>query len=216
MDNKIAEAIAAARQVAAQVQVPAAHTETAVAAVAPLPAGKARTLDEVSETTGTGVDAWLSVDSTGYRLGNTPLTQIVGKINLAEVLVPYMIRFTAAGSVKFVRSYDGIRESQSGRPWADVCAQAQRADPNCKGQYNAAEIPVILDSDLIADGVTHKAGSRLGITTPVTGFKPFLSWYRETKQAFGADGVVPVVASVEVKTKAGVRPWGIPVFTVRS
>ena len=212
MDSKIAEALAAARQVAAQ--LPALTQPTEV--VAPPPAGRARTLDEAIDQAGVGVDVWASIDASGYRINNTIVPSFTGRIKLSEVQFPYMVRFTVGGSTKFVRSYDGVYEAQSRKPWAGVIAQAQSADPGCKGVYDAAEIPVILDKDLVVGTQTYKAGSRIGITTPVTGYKTFSNWAREARLAFGSDGEVPVTTSVEVKQKPGMKAWGIPVFSTRS
>jgi hypothetical protein len=56
----------------------------------------------------------------------------------------------------------------------------------------------------------------VGITTPVTGYRPFASWLKQQQAVYGTTGVVPVIASVEAKTKSGVKPWGVPQFTTIS
>jgi hypothetical protein len=203
----IAAAIAAASQVAAA--IPMAPQQTAVApAAVPLAPGRARGFDDAVNSAGAAVDLWLAVDSDGYKIGTTKFTAIAGSINMGTIKFPYMCRANVGGGTKFVRSYDGVREVQSGRPWADVCAQMQAMDANCKGQYDAAEIPLVLDVDLVAGEKIVKAGRAVGITTPVTGFRPFMAWAKQ----FTSTDTISVIASVETNSKKGVRDWGIPTF----
>jgi hypothetical protein len=215
--DPIQAAIAAAKQVASAVPMGTAVAQAAPTAVASvLPAGRARTLDDAINSAGTSVDAWVSIEASGLRIGTKTFEGIRGKISLNEIAFPWMCRAAIGGATKFFRSYDGVREAQSGRPWADVVAQAQAMDANCRGQYDAAEIPLIIEDDLVLADKTLKAGARLGITTPVTGFKPFMVWLKDTVARFGSTSTVDVVAAVEQKTKPGVRPWGVPVFTTVS
>jgi hypothetical protein len=177
-------------------------------APAPLGAGRVRGFDDAVASAGAAVDLWLSIDSDGYKVGSTKFSAIAGSIDMGSIKFPYMCRANVGGGTKFVRSYDGVREAQSGRPWAEVCAQMQALDANCKGQYDAAEIPLVLDADLVAGEKVIKAGRAVGITTSVTGFKPFMAWARQ----FASTDVVSVIASVETNSKKGVRDWGIPKF----
>ena len=143
------------------------------------------------------------------------MPQLVGRIKLADIKFPYMVRFSVGGGTKFARSYNGVREAQSGRSWAEVVALAQAADPKCNGAYDAAEVPVALDADLVCGDRIVRAGQNVGITTPITGFRAFMIWAREARMAFGCDGEPRVVVAVETRTKTGVRPWGIPVVSSR-
>ena len=203
----IAAAIAAASQVAAAIPMQQPSQAVAVAP-APLGAGRVRGFDDAVASAGAAVDLWLSVDSDGYKIGNTKFAAIAGTIDMGSIKFPYMCRANVGGGTKFLRSYDGVREAQSGRPWAEVCAQLQAMDANCKGQYDAAEIPLVLDADLVAGEKVIKAGRAVGITTSVTGFKPFMAWARQ----FGSTDTISVIASVETNSKKGVRDWGIPTF----
>jgi hypothetical protein len=204
----IQAAIAAASQVAAAIPMAGQPSQAVAVAPAPLGAGRVRGFDDAVNSAGAAVDLWLSVDSDGYKVGSTKVAAIAGTIDMGSIKFPYMCRANVGGGTKFVRSYDGVREAQSGRPWAEVCAQLQALDANCKGQYDAAEIPLVLDADLVAGEKVIKAGRAVGITTPVTGFKPFMAWARQ----FASTDVVSVIASVETNSKKGVRDWGIPTF----
>ena len=79
MEAQIAAAIAAAQQVAAAVPALAAHDTGFVGAV-PMVGGRVRTLDEMLESTGVGVDAWASVDIGGFLLNKSDVW--VQNINL--------------------------------------------------------------------------------------------------------------------------------------
>ena len=207
---EVHDAIRAAQQVAAN--LPAPITRPALERIA-----RARTLDEVvgSAGVGVGVEVWASIDSSSFRINNAPVPQLVGRIKPADIKFPYMVRFNVGTGTKFARSYDGVREAQSGRSWADVVALAQATDPKCSGAYDAAEVPLTLDDDLVCGDRIVRAGQNLGFTTPITGFRTFMTWAREARMAFGCDGEPRVVVAVETRTKAGVRPWGIPVVSSR-
>lgn len=211
--DTISAAIKAAQTVAAA--VPMQTAPAAQAMTSTLPAGRVRTLDDAMAAVGAAVDMWASIEPDSYRFGKSkPVDQIVGTLTMSEIQTPFGVRFNVGGSTRFSRSYDGIREAQSGKPWMEVVAQAQQMDGNCKGQYDLAEIPIVLTADLVTSEKTYKAGTRIGITTPVTGFKPFMAWVRETRLTHSVDEVLAVCATVERKEKAGVKDWGIPVLTL--
>lgn len=191
-----------------------------VAAIIPpaLPAppfsGHVRTLEDALASAGAYVDVWLSLEANAFRIGTTLVPCVEGVLDPYEVRFPYMVRCTIAGVTQFARSYDGVREVQSGRPWAEVCAQAQSLDHNCQGQYDAAEIALALTADLTLPETTYFQGSRVGVTTPVTGYRPFMHWLRVVCAQPDGKGPLHVRASVEPKTRAGVKPWGLPVFAL--
>ena len=85
----IAAAIAAASQVAAQIPMNAAPSQAVAVAPAPLGAGRVRGFDDaVASAGGAAVDLWLSVDSDGYKVGNTKFTAIAGSIDMGSHQVP--------------------------------------------------------------------------------------------------------------------------------
>ncbi|MDE2105554.1 MAG: hypothetical protein KGL39_50475 [Patescibacteria group bacterium] len=215
MDQTIQAAIAAAQQVANAVQMTAATNAASVPAVAN--PGRVRSIDDALESAGAAVEEFVKVTESAFTLNGKRVEELVGFINPKEVQIAYAVRFNPPGSstTKFARSYNGVTEAQTGRPWADVVAQAQAVDPKCRGAYDAAEIPVILEADLRAGDKVYKAGSRVGITTSVTAFKPFMAWYREAKAEFGSDVNIPMRVFVEQKSKAGIRDWGVPKFETR-
>lgn len=214
----INSAIAAAMQVAAQVPaMPASQAAPTVvgpnSGVPSIPS-RARSLEDAMASAGANVELWLALDAGSFRVGTDNIKTLEAELTLREIQFPYMVRLNVGGATRFPRSYDGVREAQGGKPWAEVIAEAQRLDPNCKGQYDAAEIPLVLTSEVTIAGKTHPVGTRVGVTTPVTGYRPFMTWLRSVQAAHGADATVKVRLSVETKTKAGCKPWGIPVFTL--
>jgi hypothetical protein len=213
MDQNIAAAIAAASQVAANVQMPAVVQQASVPAA--LPAGRVRSLDDALYEAGVNVVEFAKVTESAFTINGKRVEKIEGFISFDEVKINRTVRFNVGGGTKFLRTYNLVTEAQSGRPWTDVVAQAQKSDDKCKGDYDAAEIPVALLADLKVGEKTYKAGDRIGITTPVTGYKPFMAWYREARAEFGPGATVPVTAWVDQKSKPGVRDYGLPTITTR-
>lgn len=213
MDQNIAAAIAAASQVAANIPMP---NQGVVVPAAPLPQGRVRTLDDALESAGVAVEEFVKVSETGFTLNDKPFQELDAELSLSDIQIIYSVRFNPpSGGTRFARSYNGVTEARSGRPWAQVCAEAQAADPKCQGSYDAAEVPLTLIADVKAGEKTFKAGSRIGFTTPITGYKPLMTWLREAKAEFGPGATVPVTFYVEGKSKPGVRGWGLPLLKVR-
>lgn len=214
MDQNVAAALQAAHQVSAQLPMPTNSPGVPAAPVAP---GRVRTLDDAIDNSGVVVTEWTKLEATGYVVNGETVKELHGEINLSDVRVGWGVRFNPpSGGTKFMRSYNGVTEARSGRSWADVCQQAQQIDPKCNGQYDLIEIPLTLTEDLKVGSKVYKAGDVLGITPSITGFKPCLAFLKEVRPMYGSTGTVPVIASVEKRTKDGNRPWGIPIFKVRS
>jgi hypothetical protein len=216
MDQNIAAAIAAATQVAANIPMPGGQALATTTAPAPV-AARVRTLDDAIDAAGAAVEEWVQVSEPGVTLNGKPFTEVDAFLKMADIRFMWQVRFNApSGGTRFARSYNGVTESQSGRSWQQVVSEAQAADPKCMGEYDAAEVPLRLVADLKAGEKVYKAGSLIGFTTPVTGYKPFMSWLREVRKELGASADVPVTFFVEPKSKPGVRGWGVPTLKVRA
>lgn len=207
MNDAVSNAILAAQNAASQ--VPA--VQQTAGAVAPLPAGRPRTLADAVATAGNAVDDYLKVDKSGMSIGDDAQTfeKLEGTIKLAEAKFPYMVRYAAGGTQVYLKSYDGIREVRSGKAWSDAVAEACRIDPKCQGQYDAIEFVFTLTKDVKGKGdKVWPAGTRLGHTTSITGTKFVMGWVTSAAQRGANDNEQPVQLEHKPMAK-GQNKWGV-------
>lgn len=208
LDAQINEAIAGAKQ-AAVVPVQSSGGNVAV-----LPAGKPKTWDEAEAEASMAVDHYLKVDKYGLHVGDdkAQFDDMAVTIKLSEVILGDSVRYTAGGKTTYHKTYDGVR-AVNGKPWAEVVQTAQQMDPNCKGDYPMAEIPMTLTESLkLKSGDVVEAGKRIGYTTSITGYKTFIAWAKEARAAYGEDAAVKVQLGWTPQKKNG-NEWGEVTFT---
>jgi hypothetical protein len=95
------------------------------------------------------------------------------EIDLTEIVPLYMVRF-GKNPPNYYKSYDGVMTFGSPKLWELTLREAQRLDPDCRGQYSAVEIPMTLIDgvELKRDRKTIEGGTRIGYTTSITGYRP--------------------------------------------
>lgn len=215
-----AQAAAAAAQASAGVQANTAlatvNNGGAVADVAPVQRGKALSLDDISNG-GMNVVAWFKANFSGINVGDdgTPQDEIRVRIRKGDIIAAKSVRF--GDPARYYKSFDGVTESRTGRPWAVVVAECMRQDPKCRGDYSSVDIPFLLMQDLKGKGgkVLAEAGDRIGYTTSITGFKPFDAFRRAVLGAAVSDdtiveGIIYHKADQNQKGKWGYISFGEP------
>lgn len=213
--SSIDAAIDAARAAAlAAAPAPLAPATTAGAAPLPAvaPAGRPRSLADAMATAGSTVDGYLQVGFGGIQVDKSLdlLDELKVQIKLADLKFPYVVRFDVGGQTRYGKSYDGIREAQSGMSWTSVVANAQAMDQKCKGQYDAVELvfTTLEDTVLKKANKTVPAGTKLGYTTPWSGYGPAMDWVKAVVGMYGETAIVKV-RLFHVPKQKGSNQWGI-------
>ena len=95
------------------------------------------------------VDNWLQVTEHGIQIAKSVdlLDLIDVEIDMNEVVLCYMLRY-GKKPPNYRKSYDGVTTVGSNKPWEVSIREAQSFDPECRGQYSAAEIPMTLTADV--------------------------------------------------------------------
>lgn len=203
MSDAISAALARAQAVVpvplVQAAVPVTHTPQTTAAP--------RSLQDAMATAGTSVDAYIGLKEGSFTVGKVKLKvdEVRVTIRLSEVKFGYGVRYDAGGRQVYAKSYNGVTEAR-GRSWAEVVAQAQNMDPKCNGQYDLADIPMTLLEDVTVPAkppTTISSGKRIGYTTSITGYAPFMAWVNEVMPKYGADAEIPVKLFKLDKTGGG-------------
>ena len=219
MTDAVAAALEAARAntAAAVAATPAVAPVAQAAAVAPLGAGRVRSLADMAETYVERAELFLKVNENGMLVGDDVgfIDELIGKLKLSEVKFPQVCRYSVAGSHKYLRTYDGVREVTSGNGWGVAIAQAQQVDPKAD-VYDAVEIAIITTEEPKKTALKKDAeltpvpvGSRVGYTSSKTGFDPIMKTIVAAIKRIGnADAEISVKAFHIAKAK-GQNKWGV-------
>jgi len=165
-------------------------------------------LDDLADSSGMVVDAYLGVKDAGLRIDtNAYFQKAKGKINIAEVAVIMSVRANRGGSTTFIKSYDGRMTSQ-GENFQQATQRLQATHDKVDGPYRTVEVPFLLGEDVPG----AKKGQRLGITPAITGVKFWNAFYDEVRKANLAGSVVDVeIECVPQRNKNG-NEWGVVGF----
>lgn len=171
-------------------------------------------MQQFAEAGGMTVDVYLRPAEAGFQIGDETkkfIDDFEAELDMNEVIPIYSARGEAGGNTKFIKSYDGVT-TPNGQNFQQALAHLE-ATTKCSGVYQTAEIPVELPEDVkFPDGVVIKAGTRVGITPSVTGFKEFQSFVRTLTKAGLQDAVVKVKIKHLLRTNRNNNKWGVAQF----
>jgi hypothetical protein len=165
-------------------------------------------LDDLADSSGMTVDAYLSVKDAGLRIDtNAYFQKAKAVIDITQVAVIMSVRANRGGSTTFIKSYDG-RQTSQGENFQQATARLQATHDKVDGPYRTVEVP----AELLEDVPGAKKGQKLGITPAITGVKFWNSFYDEVRKAGLQGGKVEVELScIPQKNKNG-NEWGVVGF----
>ena len=172
--SEIEDAIKEA-EAAAQNQTPAVVQQSSAPALAQ-PAGAPINMGATAflKSGGMQPDYWVDIKDTGFKIVKTEkavFDSIDVEIDFSAVKPFQGLRVKMPdGKPKYIKTYDGVTESRSGKPWATAVAELQGLAVEPADQYRGFDIPMILSEDVKQGATTIEAGKKVGYTTPVTGF----------------------------------------------
>lgn len=178
-------------------------------------------MDDFIDGGGMDVDEYFRVKAEGFRIGDTMqglVEEMTVEIDLSEVTPVYSARFESGGNTIFIKSYDGA-STPDGKNFQAEVDRLTKTNQKASGVYHSAEIPVELVDD-VADpkrgsSVVINAGTRVGYTPSVTGFKPFQSFMkklrRDNPELMGQTVKVKLTHEKRVK---GSNEWGVLNFAL--
>ena len=165
-------------------------------------------LDDLADSSGMVVDAYLGVKDAGLRIDtNAYFQKAKGRIDISEVAVIMSVRANRGGSTTFIKSYDGRMTSQ-GENFQQATARLQATHDKVDGPYRTVEVPFMLDEKVPG----AEKGQTLGITPAITGVKFWNTFYDEVRKAGLAGQEVEVeISCVPQRNKNG-NEWGVVGF----
>lgn len=205
-------------------------------ALVPVAAGAGAPLPAVAPSSGTGVaynmsaDAFLNpggmecatyiqVKDAGIKLNKDwggYIDEFEAILDMRDVQFFMGIRKEVGSSVTYAKSYDGVTTSR-GENFAQVVEQFKRESQKPADTYRGADIPLTLVSD-IADpknkAKVYNAGDVVGLTTSITGFKPFAAFARKLQAANLMAAELRVKITHSPRKNAAGQDYGVCEFDV--
>lgn len=164
------------------------------------------------ESGGMSVDNYLAMDKVGFQAGDMEgyFKEAIVELDMSSVIPIYQSRGEVGGKTTFLKSYDGVTTS-TGQNFANAVAH-QQATSKSTGVYPTAEIPCELLEDITDGSVTIEAGSTIGITPSLTGFKEFQSFVKSLTKSGLQDAVLKVRVKHKQRSNANNNKWGVATF----
>ncbi len=214
LDNVMAQAEAAAA--AHQVPEVPAYQPPALQQPGGVPAK--RTLQSVNDNAGILVETYLLPKTEGLKIGSDMkglLDEVVGIVDMSEVVVISQIRANTGGNTTFVKSYDGVT-SVGGQNFMAELARLQKVHDKVDGPYDTVEIPFELADDVKdpKSSTTYEAGLEIGYTPSLTGYKEFQRFVKSLNKKDPAllEARLKVKFIHEKKTNSNNNEWGVVRF----
>jgi hypothetical protein len=220
-DDVIAAAVRAAQAAAANIAGAGAATDLipntsgAVVAAAPVQQAAAVSLDDLMNQGGMSVKGFIKVDKTGFMFGTD--MSAFGELDVAVVINEaqphFALRYTIGDKTTYLKSYNRVTDSRSGKSWAQCIADAQKLDAKCRGDYPAVDVPVVIATEVVSQRekgkVLAEVGDRFGITTSVTNFNLFKEFIAAaTRAGYSRDQVLAGKLEHEARRGNG-NTWGL-------
>lgn len=213
------QAMEAARAAAANLPATQDQTGTAVADTGAMSFGTS--LDDFLSG-GMQVDKWLQVKDGGFRLDRNDkafIDEFEADLDVSSVQLFVGVRAEFAGNnVQYAKSFDGGRTTSRGENFAVVARHFKENSLKPADPYRGADMTLILTSDVTQGKATIPAKTRVGYTTPVTGFAPLQALLKQlTAEGLASDAGggrlsgprVRVRCTHEVKTNNSGQDYGV-------
>lgn len=179
--------------------------------------GTPMTMENLANAGGMDVETYVTVNAFGIRLSKDWtgfLDEFEAVIDLRDVK-PFMgIQKTVGKQVDYAKTYDGAVTSR-GENWAQVVAEYKANSQKDANTYPGADIPATLTQGY-ADPKNAKnafeADTVVGITTSITGFKPWKSFFKKLMDAGLNTSTIKVQIKHSPRKNAAGQEYGVYEF----
>ena len=158
-------------------------------------------------------DSYIQVKPEGIKLSKDwqgLIDDFEAILDLGDIQYFMGIRKEVGSTVTYAKTYDGV-STPRGENFAQVVAEFKQSSQKPADTYRGADIPLELVGNHEAPkgkGTNFEAGQIVGLTTSITGFKPFATFVKKLKQA-GITGRVHVKCSHSPRKNAANQDYGV-------
>lgn len=203
MTNPVDAAIAAARQnaVAAASEAP---TSTSTAVSAAQPQARRSALAAVKDDPNAGLEGYMKINLAGITVGDkTKIQNLIVKVNVSKWGATAPNGAFSVGregeAVQYFRTYDGVTETKTGRPWATVVQEMTAKYGNVRPHDSYDCI-----FELTEDVGGLKAGATIGYSTTITGNRKVAALINKlVEMGLESTDVEVELVAVEAKSQQG-------------
>lgn len=168
---------------------------------------------------GMEVQSYIQVKDAGIKLSKdwgptSYIDEFEAEIDLTEVAPFYGIRKEVGSNVTYAKTYNG-KTTTRGEPFAQVCAQFKLESQKPADPYRGADIPMTLTQDYAdAKDKSKKldAGTRVGLSTSITGFKPWATFFKRLLDAGQGSATIRVKVKHSARRNAANQDYGVCEF----
>jgi hypothetical protein len=167
---------------------------------------------------GMEVETYLQVKDAGIKLNkdwNGFIDEFEAILDMRDVQFFMGIRKEVGSNVSYAKSYDGVTTSR-GENFAQIVEEFKRTSQKPADTYRGADIPLTLCAgykDPKGKG-EYEADTVVGLTTSITGFKPFASFARKLAAAGLDKTQVKVKVTHSPRKNAAGQTYGVCEFDV--
>lgn len=164
-------------------------------------------------------DSYIQVKDAGFKLNKDwggYIDEFEAILDMREVQFFMGIRKEVGSNVSYAKSYDGVTTSR-GENFAQVVEEFKRTSQKPADTYRGADIPLELAADYADPKNKAKvftAGQTLGLTTSITGFKPFATFARKLQAAGLMSSRLKVKVTCSARQNAAGQAYGVAEFDV--
>lgn len=219
--SNIDEVLAKAKEAAANLPNPVAAAP--LPAVTPvgggMPTAYNMSLEAFLNPGGMEVESYIQVKDAGIKLNKDwtgYLDEFEAVIDLQDVQPFIGIRKEVGSQVTYAKTYDG-QSTVRGEPFAVIVEQFKRESQKSADTYRGADIPMTLAKGY-ADPKNAKnsfdEGTVVGLSTSITGFKPWASFHRKLVNSGFGSAKVKVKVTCSPRTNAANQTYGVCEFEI--
>lgn len=194
-------------------------TQPAQTGVALTGGGTPISMDAIANSGGMDVETYATVNAFGIRLSKDWsgfIDTFKARLDLREVAAFMGIQKTIGKNVEYAKTYDGVSTSR-GENWATVVADYKANSQKEANTYPGADIPVTLlegYADPKDPKKAYEADTVVGITTSITGFKPWKAFYKKLQQAGLTTSVIDIEVKHSPRKNAANQEYGVYEFDI--
>lgn len=159
-------------------------------------------------------DSYVQVKDTGIKLNKdwqATIDEFEAILDMRDVQFFMGIRKEVGSQVSYAKSYDGVT-TQRGENFAQVVEEFKRTSQKPADTYRGADIPLTLVSAIEAPkgkGTSFEADQVVGLTTSITGFKPFATFARKLQSAGLMNSRIKVKLTHAARRNAANQDYGV-------